>query len=47
MKNLHQNGLEKLQKKLQVAQNERKTLEAEVKRVSEQLSSCQCQFHRE
>jgi len=47
MKNLHQSGLEKLQKKLQMAQNERKTLEAEVRRVSEQLASCERQLLRE
>lgn len=47
MKNLHKSGLEKLQKKLQMAQNERKTLEAEVRRVSEQLASCECQLLRE
>ena len=47
LKNLHVSSVDKLQGKLKTVQNERKYLEAEVRRLQEQLLSCERQLLRE
>ena len=47
MKSLQAESVEKLRKKLTVAQNERKSLEEQVRRVSEQLAGCERQLLHE